>query len=109
MDVLEVNAKAKELDHDATKRLVTDLHYLGAGPEAIEELQSRLDMLTGMSNRIIVGEIDTDAEGRPVCGVSFDCDGFKTDAEAEQEIREILNKVNMDNCIFWAGIELLTA
>lgn len=106
---MESTSRGRALDHDATMRLVTDLHYLGAGEEAISQLQERLDFLTGESERIMVGEISTDAEGRPVCGISFDCEGFKTNAEAEDEIRAILGKVNMDNCVFWAGLEFLKA
>lgn len=111
-------SKARELDHDATTRLVTDLTYLGAGPEAIKDLQSRLDEVTDGETRIVVGEIDTDSEGRPVCGLSFNCGSYEEpkddgyggkipDPRAVEDLRKILSDVNLDGCLFWDPISIL--
>lgn len=113
-----MSKRAKELDHDATTRLVTDLTYLGAGPDAIADLQGRLDQLGG-DTRIVVGEIETDSEGRPVCGVSFSCDHYDPptrdvfgdmvpDPRALEDLRTIIGGVNTDGCLFWQSIEMLT-
>jgi hypothetical protein len=104
----------KVLDPAATTRLVTSLTYLGAGPSAIADLQRRIDTLTTGDSRIVVGEIDTDAEGRPVCGISFNCDSYdppvdgEPDPRAIADLREIIGGVNLDGCLYWQSINLLT-
>lgn len=101
-----------QLDHDATTRLVTAITYLGAGPESREELQRRLDSIAG-DDRLVVGEIDLDSEGRPVCGISFNCDSYeppvegRPDPKAIEDLRAILDGVNTDRCLFWSPVELL--
>lgn len=106
----------KTLDHDATTRLVTDLTFIGAGPGAISELQSRLDRLTGADNRVVVGDIETGENGQPICGVSFSCDSYeppkdgKPDPRAVEDLQKLLGKyVNFDGCASWRTFELLTA
>lgn len=106
----------KVLDHDATTRLVTDLHFIGAGPQAISELQSRLDKLTANDSRVIVGEIMTSESGAPICGISFNCDSYDPpvdgvpDPRALADLRNMLNEyINFDGCASWGTIETLTA
>lgn len=103
----------KELDHDATTRLVTTLSYLGAGPEAIKDLQRRIDTLN-LDERIVVGEIETDDKGQPVCAVSFNCDSYKPpvngkpDPKAIDDLNGLLDGINLDACLDWKAFALNT-
>ena len=103
----------KTLDHDATTRLVTSLTYLGAGPEAIADLQGRIDKLD-LDTRIVVGEIETDEDGSPVCGVSFNCDSYEPpvdgqpDPQAIKDLNSLLDGINLDACVEWKAIALDT-
>lgn len=103
----------KVLDHDATTRLVTALTYLGAGSAAIADLQNRIDRLD-LDDRIVVGEIETGDDGRPVCGISFNCDTYdppvdgKPDPRAVEDLNSLLDGINLDQCIEWKGIALDT-
>lgn len=103
----------KVLDHDATTRLVTSLTYLGAGPEAIADLQRRVDTLK-LDTRIVVGEIETGENGQPVCGVSFNCDSYdppvngKPDPRAVEDLNKLLDGINLDACVDWKAFALDT-
>lgn len=103
----------KVLDHDATTRLVTALTYLGAGPAAINDLQSRIDKLD-LDDRIVVGEIETGDDGRPMCGISFNCDSYdppingEPDPQAIKDLNALLDGINLDACVEWKGIALDT-
>lgn len=97
----------KALDHDTSRRLVTDLVYLGAGEAAIADLQSRLDTITGADNRIVVGEIKTDEVGHPVCGISFDCSSYENDDDALRDLGRIIGMGNPDGCLWWQNVEMI--
>lgn len=106
----------KVLDKEATTKLVTTLTYLGAGPAALKDLQGRIDKLE-LDTRIVVGDIETDAEGRPICGISFNCDSYeppvdgKPDPKAIEDLTKILDGINLDACLNWKqfALDTLTA
>jgi hypothetical protein len=103
----------KVLDHDATTRLVTALTYLGAGEDAIADLQRRIDSLN-LDDRIVVGEIETGEDGRPICEVSFNCDSYappvdgEPDPQAIKDLNGLLEGINLDACVEWKQIALST-
>jgi hypothetical protein len=107
------------LSQSEQTKLVTSLSYLGAGPEAIADLQQRVDEINETDQRIIVGEVTTDAEGRPVCGISFECGSYdppkindfgevEPDPKALEDLRGVLKGINLDDCLFWSPITILT-
>lgn len=104
---------ATPTDQAVTTQLVTAMTYLGAGPAAIADLQSRIDQITGADNRFTIGEIKTDTEGQPVCDVSFNCASYdppvdgRPDPRALDDFYAALAKINPDGCVMWAGATLL--
>lgn len=102
------------LDSATSTKLATALTYLGAGPAAIKDLQHRLDNITREDSRIIVGEIETDSHGQPVCSLQFDCASYdppeegRVDPRAVADLKSILNQINFDGCVANEGIWYLT-
>lgn len=103
----------KVLDQEATTKLITSLTYLGAGPKAIKDLQSRIDKLN-LDTRIVVGKVETGEDGRPICGVSFNCDSYdppvdgKPDPRAIEDLTKLLDGINLDACLSWKTFALDT-
>lgn len=103
------------LDTAASTKLATALTYIGAGPNAIKELQRRLDEITGDDDRIVVGEITTNDAGMPTCNLEFNCGAYEAPFDggvnpaAIADLKEVLNKLNYDDCMFWAEIEYLAS
>lgn len=94
--------------------LKTVLTYLGAGENAIEDLETRLERLAQIDPRINVGEIIKDERGRETCEVKFNCNSYdppvdgQPDPRAIEDLKKLLGGINPDELITWGMIEYLT-
>lgn len=97
-------------DQDATQptSLVTTLTFDGTGDAALASMQLRAGTLAGFDDRLTVGEVTLDDQGRPTCEVGFDCASYdqpvngEPDPAAVQDLTVLIEGVNADRCL-WTG------
>jgi hypothetical protein len=90
--------------------LGTTLTLDAVGEDALANMQLRAGTLAGFDDRLTVGEVTLDADGRPTCEVGFDCASYdppvagQPDPAAVRDFAQLIEGVNADRCLFTGAL-----